>query len=299
MSIVFRELDDCSQVDQSKFATENWYLMGWGMGDAINATLFLESQSPVPYKILCPPRNFTGIKFILDNFIPGTPKCDEVVIYPKQDGYPIDQDEVIMSKDGFGPQSINIAHKINKLKVMHYPPKDWWRVQQLEDSKILDKIIQYENVEKTIEEKTCILFPECGDSFQLPDEFWNTIIRAAKDKGYRVYTNWTNKSDVFFYQKILDGTEKFDKVELQDLCGHLVKYKNLVTIGLRTGIFDFLKFFEFRKIQFYPDLASLNRKDATRALYEWCNLENDIYTKNSIELKLSQYKSEILDLIIP
>ena len=41
-------LKDCSEIDQSKFKTENWYLMGWGMGDGLNATLFLESQSPVP-----------------------------------------------------------------------------------------------------------------------------------------------------------------------------------------------------------------------------------------------------------
>lgn len=299
MSIICKTLNDCSEIDQSKFETENWYLMGWGMGDAINATLFLESQSPVAYKVLCPPRNFTGIKFILDNFIPGIPKCEEIVVYPKQDGYPIDQEDVIMSIHGFGPHNVNIAHQIGKLKVMHYPPRDWWHVQKLQDTGILDKIIKYDSVKKTIKEKTCILFPECGDSFQLSDEFWDDIVKVAKQKGYKVYTNWTNKSDVFFYQKVLEGTEKFDKAELQDLCDHLVKYENLITIGLRTGIFDFLKFFDFRKIQFYPDLPELNRKDATRALYEWCNLENDIYTKNSIELKLSQYDPKILDLIIP
>ncbi len=299
MSVVYRTINDCSEIDQSKFVSENWYLMCWGMGDAINATLFLESQSTTPYKVLCPPRNFTGIKFILDNFIPGIPKCTEVVVYPLQDGYPIDQEEVIMSKHGFGPHNVHLAPQIGKLKVMHFPPRDWWAVQKLEQTGILNKIHQYENVEKTIEEKTCILFPECGDSFQLADEFWEDIVNVAKKKGYKVYTNWTNKKDVFFHQKVLKGTEQFDKLELQDLCDHLVKYKNLVTIGLRTGIFDFLKFFEFRKIQFYPDLPSLNRKDATRALYEWCNLENDIYTKNSIELKLSQYKPQVLDLIIP
>ena len=75
-------LSECSDIDQSKFQTENWYLMGWGMGDGINATLFLESQSPVPYKILCPPRNLNGIKFILDIMLvvstwPCT-KCPEI-----------------------------------------------------------------------------------------------------------------------------------------------------------------------------------------------------------------------------
>ena len=94
--------------------------MAWGMGDAIDAVLFLESRSPVPYKILCPPRNFGAIKFVLENFIPGTAKCTQVDVYPLNDGYPIPQDEVLMSCNGFYPQDINIlnqAHTLGKLKV--------------------------------------------------------------------------------------------------------------------------------------------------------------------------------------
>lgn len=298
MSITYRKIDNVSQIDKKKFESENWYLMNWGMGDAINATLFLESRSPVSYKILCRPAVFTAIKFILENFV-DTPKCEVVEVFPIQCGYPIDQDEVLMSKDGFGPHSIDQAHLLGRLKIMHFPPRDWWAVQHLEKTGILDKIHQYDNVEKKIEEKTCILFPEAGDNFQLDDSFWESIVDQVTKKGYKVYVNWTSKTDAFLYQKIFKNTEKYDKIELKDLCDNLVKYKNLVTIGQRTGIFDFLKFFEFRKIQFYADLENLNRPDPTRALYEWCNLENDIYTKNNIELKLSQYKPEILDLIIP
>ena len=39
--------------------------------------------------------------------------------------------------------------------------------------------------------------------------------------------------------------------------------------------------------------------DPSRALYEWCNLEEDSNTRNNIEIKLSQYDSNVLDLIIP
>jgi len=62
--VEYKFLDDCLQVDKSKFKYENWYLMNWGMGDAIDATLFLESNSPVSYKILCRPGIFNGIKFV-------------------------------------------------------------------------------------------------------------------------------------------------------------------------------------------------------------------------------------------
>ena len=56
MGIVYETLDSCSDIDKDRFTNENWYLMAWGMGDATAATLFLESRSPVPYKILCQKR---------------------------------------------------------------------------------------------------------------------------------------------------------------------------------------------------------------------------------------------------
>ena len=292
-------LSECSDIDQSKFQTENWYLMGWGMGDGINATLFLESQSPVPYKILCPPRNLNGIKFILDNFIPGPIKCEQIDVYPLSDGYPVPEETVLMSKHGFGPQSIPTAHTLGKLKVVHFPPKDWFKVQNLEGSGILKKIKEYDNVEKTIEQKTCILFPERGDSYQLPDEFWDKIVCKLKEKEYKVYVNWTKKTDVFKNQKIFEGTEKLDKLELQDLFDFVVKHKNIITLGQKAGIFDFLKYLEHRKIVFYIDYEDANMPDPSRALYEWCNLEEDSNTRNNIEIKLSQYDSNVLDLIIP
>ena len=53
MGIVYETLDSCSDIDKDRFGDENWYLMAWGMGDAMNMVLFLEGQSPVSYKILC------------------------------------------------------------------------------------------------------------------------------------------------------------------------------------------------------------------------------------------------------
>ena len=291
-------LKDCSEIDQSKFKTENWYLMGWGMGDGLNATLFLESQSPVPYKILCPPRNFNGVKFILDNFVVGEPKCTQVDVYPLQDGYPVDQDTVLMSKHGFGPQSVGTAHNLGQLKVVHYPPKDWFKVQNLEGSGILKKIQDYDNVQKTIKEKTCILFPERGDSYQLPDEFWNTIVGKLKEKGYKVYVNWTKKTDVLENQKIFEGTEKLDKLEIQELFDFVIKHENIITLGQKAGIFDFLKYLEHKKIVFYADVDYDSMPDPSRSIYEWCNLEEDSNTRNNIEIRLSKYDPGVLDLII-
>ena len=45
MGIVYETLDSCGDIDKNRFADENWYLMAWGMGDAMNMVLFLEGQS--------------------------------------------------------------------------------------------------------------------------------------------------------------------------------------------------------------------------------------------------------------
>jgi len=299
MAVKHGKLKSCDDIDQSIFEKENWYLMNWGMGDALNAVLFLESQSPTPYKILCPPRNFSAIKFILDNFTDKNSKCEEVIIYPLQDGYPIPEDDVVMSKHGFAPHTIHLAEQIPRLKVVHAPPRDWFFHQRLETCGIYQRILQYEKDNKSIENKTCILFPERGDSYQFPDDFWDNIVNKMNQKGYEVYVNTTKKSDVYLKEKLFKNTKNLDKPDIKDLFDFVVKHKNLVTIGQRSGIFDFLKYFECLKIIFYYDIEDPNMKDPTRALYEWSHFENDLYTKNSLELKLSQYDPTTLDFVIP
>ena len=120
-----------------------------------------------------------------------------------------------------------------------------------------------------------------------------------KDKGYRIFVNWTKKTDVFTNQKIFEGTEKLDKLELGDLLKHCARHKNLVTIGQISGIFVLLKYFEFLKIAFFVDYVDPTMKDPSRALYESCSLSDGIYTKNMLEFKLSQFKMNQLDLVIP
>ena len=299
--IQYNYLKDCSEINKNKFETENWYLMNWGMGDAIDATFFLESNSPEPYKILCRPSVFNGIKFVFDNFI-SNPKCELVEIFPLESGYPIPVEDVIMSIHGFQPQNLNIlnnAHNIKQLKVCHMAPKMWPMVQNLRESGILSNIERYLNVEKDIEEKTCILFPERGDGYQLDDSFWIDIISKFKEKNYKVFVNWTNKIEVFTNQKIFEGTEKLEKLELQDLLDYLKRHKNIVTVGQISGIFVLLKYFEFLKIAFFVDYHDPKMKDPTRALYESCSLANGKYTKNMIEFKLSKFNTKQLDFVIP
>jgi len=296
MSVKYSEVDNCNDLD---FVNENYYLMAWGMGDAINAVLFLESMSPVSYKILCPPRNFAAIKYVLENFVDGKRKCEEVIVYPLQKEYPIPQEDILMSNRGFGPTSIYNAHELGKLKVMHFPPALWHNVQGLERTGIHQKIIQYESDRKSLDEKICILFPERGDSYQLEDNFWNDIVQKFKEKGYIVYVNRTNKKDVYLNEKDLEGTINLEKLEIEDLMEFVCKHKNLVAVGQRSGIFDILKYFECRKIIFYTDIEDPKMEDTSRALFEWCHLTEDIYTKNNIELKLSKYDPKVLDLIIP
>lgn len=298
--VEYKFLNDCSEIDKKRFKTENWYLMNWGMGDAIDATLFLEAQSPVPYKITCRPGVFNAIKFVLENFI-SNPKCELVEVFPLQTGYPIPEEEILMSKNGFMPQDLRIlnnAHNLGRLKVAHMAPKEWCLMQNLHGTGILNDINRYVNVEKDIEEKTCILFPERGDSYQLDDEFWSSIISKMKEKGYRIFVNWTNKTDVFTNQKVFEGTEKLDKIEIQDLMDYVGRHRNLVTIGQISGIFVLLKYFEFLKVAFFIDYHDPKMPDPGRARYESCSLADGIYTKNMVEFKLSEFDIRQLDLIV-
>lgn len=298
MTVVYNVLERCEDIDQSKFADENWYLMGWGMGDAINAILFLESQSVSSYKVLCPPRNHSAIKFILDNFI-SEPKCEQVDVYPLQDGYPVPQEEVLMSCNGFGPQNIKVAHTLGKLKVVHTAVRNWPHINDLEGSGILQQILDFDNRSKTISEKTCILFPERGDSYQFPDSFWEDIVSILKEKGYKVYVNSTTKSDVYKYEKIFDGTEKLDKTDIGDLFNFVAEHQDLITIGQRSGIFDFLKYFACRKIIFYPDVLDPKMPDKERMNVPDVVFSDDRHAKNTIDLCLSTYDKGVLNLIIP
>ena len=107
------------------------------------------------------------------------------------------------------------------------------------------------NYKITSEVSTCILLPERRDSYQFPDSFWDVIVSKLNEKGYKTYVNSTKKSDVYKNEKIFEGTYDLDKPEIEDLFEFIVKHKNLVTIGQRSGIFDVLKYFDFRKIIFY------------------------------------------------
>tara|TARA_R100001082_G_scaffold110709_1_gene91444 strand:- start:879 stop:1817 length:939 start_codon:yes stop_codon:yes gene_type:complete len=312
MGITYNILASCDEIDKSKFSEENWYLLAWGMGDAMNQVLFLEGQSPVPYKILCPPRNFNAIKFVLENFVPQipSPKCNQIDIYPLQDGYPIPQEEVAMSLNGFdlrdvfmaqgGSGSSRWAHDIGKLKVVHMAPRYWHLLNNLYSSGIYHAIESFGKKDRTIKEKTCILFPERGDSYQFPDSFWEDIVSHLKEKGYKIYVNSTNKLDVYKKEKIFVGTEKLDKPNLQDLFNFIIEHENLITIGQRSGIFDALKYFDFRKIIFYPDVDDSGMVDKERTNdIESITFEGDPHAKNIIDLCLSTYDRNVLNLIIP
>ena len=82
MSIKVTELnhEETHALDKTIYLRENWYLMAWGMGDATAATLFLESRSPVPYKIMCQKRVYNVIRFNLDNLCTSTIKSDEICL---------------------------------------------------------------------------------------------------------------------------------------------------------------------------------------------------------------------------
>jgi hypothetical protein len=322
--MIIREInyDETLNIDKSIFKRENWYLMAWGMGDATSATLFLESRSPVPYKILCHKRVLHGIKFILDNYVPTPTKCKEIVVYPdagsipggvvvdpdcpdelrKYLGYPFDQNEIMMSCNGFfpqDPQCMENAHRYGKLKVAHMSYNLWDHVNNIDKTGVLDKIRDYDSTNKDIEEKTCILFPQRGDNFQVYDDFWEKIVVKMKERGYKVWVNLAKKSN-FNKEKIFEGTEALDKSELQDLFDYVVRHKNLVAIGQCSGIFHMFKYLSCMKIMFFPDYKDGDQyQDPGRAEWHSSSIQSTPFTKNHIDIKMSEFDVRQLDLIIP
>ena len=312
MSVNVREItkEEVANIDRSIFEKENWYLMAWGMGDATAATMFLESRSPVPYKILCQKRVFNGIKFILDNYTPYPHKCLEVVVYPDGDiwnntGYPFDQNEIMMSCNGFFPQDSRCmaeAHRYGKLKVAHMPFNYWDFCSDIQNTGVLQKAYDYDlKATKDIEEKTCILFPERGDSWQMDDTFWQSIVDKMKEKGYRVFVNMTKKTGVFKNQKTFEGTEPLNKYELQELMDYIVRHKNLVIVGQACGIFDLFKYLGCLKLMVFAgtDGSDPSMPDPTRAGYQNAHLHETPFTKNHIDIKTSEFDVRQLDLIVP
>jgi hypothetical protein len=311
MAIKIREIttEEVLNIDRSIFAIENWYLMCWGMGDATAATLFLESRSPVSYKIICQKRIFNGVKFILDNYTPSPHKCTEIVIYPDDfqvyKGYPFDQDEIVMSCNGFFPQDprcMTEAHQYGRLKVAHMSFNYWDFCSNIQNTGVLQKAYDYDlKATKDIEEKTCILFPERGDSWQMQDSFWQSIVDKMRERGYRVFVNMTKKTNVFKNQKTFDGTESLDKYELQDLMDHIVRHKNLVIIGQCCGIFDLFKYLSCLKLMIFAgnDGSDPSMPDPSRAGYQNAHLHQTPFTKNHIDIKTSEFNINQLDLLAP
>ena len=165
---------------------------------------------------------------------------------------------------------------------------------------VLQKAYDYDlKTPKDIEEKTCILFPERGDSYQLPDNFWENIVNKMKERGYKVIVNMTKKTNVFKNQKTFEGTEALDKFELQDLMDYLVRHKNLVVMGQASGIFDLFKYAGFLKVMFFIDYEDPNMPDPTRAGYPNAHLCETPFTRNHIDIKISQFDVKVLDLITP
>ena len=112
--------------------------------------------------------------------------------------------------------------------------------------------------------------------------------------------------DIFFCQKIARYMAHHGyqiiwplKPEIEDLFEFIVKHKNLVTIGQRSGIFDVLKYFDFRKIIFYPDVVDPEMPDKARTNVNDVIFEGDQYTKNTLDICLSKYDKTMLDFIIP
>jgi hypothetical protein len=176
----------------------------------------------------------------------------------------------------------------------------WDYVNNIHNTGVLETIINYESkVEKDIEEKTCILFPERGDNFQINDTFWEDISEKMKSKGYKVFVNLTKKAS-FQREKVFAGTEPLDKYEIQDLLDYVIRHKNLVVIGQCSGIFHLLKYLECLKIMFFPDYRDENQyQDPGRAEWETTSIQHTPYTKNQIDLRMSQFNLTQLDLIVP
>ena len=81
---------------------------------------------------------------------------------------------------------------------------------------------------------------------------------------------------------------------------YVVRHKNLVVIGQCSGIFHPLKYLSCLKIMFFPDYQDKDQyQDPGRAEWNTCSIQHTPYTKNHIDIKMSQFDIAQLDLLIP
>lgn len=106
------------------------------------------------------------------------------------------------------------------------------------------KLAAYKKLEEIPIGNGVILAPYAKSVANLPGKYWDSIIEYYSGKGYRIYTNVSEK------EKELPGTFRLE-VRLNEL--QSVVERAGTFIGLRSGLCDVLRVADCRKIVLYPD----------------------------------------------
>ena len=262
---------------------EDWICLYQGLGDTINQILYLESHIKYSYGIICPTRNLDFIKFIFDLFFENKKiKFNgNIIIYENDYGHAFPMEhQIIYLHEEKVKIDINECSKNNRIKNIHTWPNFWHKYI---DSNILDGFYKKLSNNKS-REKKILFFTERSDNFQLLENSWNDLAEKTKNLGYKNFTNRTNKNQTYVKEIEINNSESifFSFKELFEC----VNNSEIVLMGQRSGIFDFLKFFPNKKIMLYTEQPDW--------LYPFGNLKEDSFAKNAYDIKIPCSLDDIL-----
>jgi hypothetical protein len=256
-------------MNEIKLFEEDWIVLNFSLGDIINQILYLESNANFSYGIICRERNLDFTKFILE-FLSKIIKLKfngKIAVYNfPEHGFFTEYDIYYIEES----DDINNHSKNGRFKTVHAWPNVWYKYI---DKNIVEKIYKEFNFKKESEKKI-LFFTTSTNGQQVPLNFWNSISKITHELGYKNYTNRTSKLNIYWAESNIENSTSLflNFHELVDF----INNNDVILIGLRSGIFDFLKFTPNKKIMFYQSEPDW--------LFKHGNLKNDISAKNSIDL---------------
>jgi len=153
------------------------------------------------------------------------------------------------------------------------PPRKDWQSQ-------IDELFKKHNLLKG---KTIVLSPYSNTLFELPDDFWESIVEHCKQLGYSVCTNCATKNE-----KPVKGTEAVFfplgmSIDFVEVAGCF--------IGIRSGLCDIISSAKAKKIILYEKDGFFYKSSP----YEYFSLKNMGLCDDAVEL---EYRNDLKEQVL-
>lgn len=256
------------------------FLINYGLGDCFNQIFYLHQfENLDKINIIVKTKNYDFLNFMLKKFI----------LYQRINTIEIVDFDVRYEYKAQVFNKNKILYDINKLNLFHESPAKYENLIKIDEEKanfLLSKFCFSDE----ITDKTVIFFPERSDNYQINNKIWEKINQKYIKLGYKTYTNLSFRNDVYRYEKtILDSKPlglSYD--QLHDFIS-LHNKDNIILIGQRSGIFDYLKHFGCKQKIIFPSEPSW--------LYPECHFNGFLNIEQFINFNEHSNLEEILERI--